>query len=158
MTERSGVRVGDEVRDLDGTDLGRVTRLYAWGFEVGRGFPILFRRQAVVRYDEVRGVRDGTLVVARSSRDLRDLAEGGVPASWRIPAPHAYPTAATPSEARFVLEDIAAGAIATDDAPAPLPPRTRPIAPLTREDERRAVDARGQVLPPPPDLARDPAR
>ena len=102
MTERNGVRVGGRVSDLDGTDLGRVTRLWDWGFEVAKGLPWLFRRQSVVRYSEVRGVRDGTLVVARSARDLLDLAEGGLPTSWRIAAPQGYPTAATPSDSNTV--------------------------------------------------------
>ena len=86
MKELNGVRLGQRVRDADGKDLGRVTKLHAWGFEVLRGFPVLFRKDRVVRYDEVRGARDGALVVARSDHDLFDLAEGGVPRSWRVPA------------------------------------------------------------------------
>jgi len=110
VNERNGVQLGQRVRDADGKDLGRVTRLYASGFQVTRGFPVLFRRDRVVRYDEVRGAREGALVVARSDADLFDLAAGGVPRSWRVPAPPGYPSAATPSEARLVLEDIASGA------------------------------------------------
>src|SRR5215208_7704386 len=102
MRERNGVRMGQRVRDLDGTSLGRVVRLFDWGFEARRGLPILFRRDFILRYDEVRGVRDGALLVSRSRRDLLELAAGQVPASWRIPAPHEFPTAATPSEARYV--------------------------------------------------------
>src|SRR5512133_3156036 len=74
MKELNGVRLGLRVRDADGKDLGKVTKLYAWGFEVTRGFPVLFRKDRVVRYDEVRGVREGALVVARSDRDLLELA------------------------------------------------------------------------------------
>src|SRR5512140_2002539 len=108
--ERNGVRVGQPVRDLDGVSLGRVRRLFDWGFAASRGV-LLFRRDFILRYDEVRAVRDGALVVARSRRDLFDLAAGGVPASWKIRAPAAFPTTATPSEARYVMEDVAAGRV-----------------------------------------------
>ncbi len=142
MKERNGVRLGQRVRDADGKVLGRVTRLYEWGFEVSRGFPVLFRRDEVVRYDEVRGVRDRALVVARSDRDLLDLAAGGVPRSWRIAAPPGYPAVATPSEARLVLEDIASGAAfsrPTFDEPLVQAP------PLTPDEERAYAQLRGQT-------------
>src|SRR5512138_2872735 len=146
MKELNGVRLGQQVRDADGKDLGKVTRLYAWGFGVTKGFPVLFRRDLVVRYDEVRGARDGALVVARSDRDLLDLAAGGIPRSWRVPAPPGYPYAATPAEARLLLEDIASGAAfsrAADDEPLVA---TAPQAPpLTREEERRYAQGRGQA-------------
>ncbi len=148
MKERNGVRVGQQVRDADGRALGRVTDLYAWGFKVTRGLPVLTRRDEVVRYDEVRGVRDGALVVARSARDLLDLAAGGVPRSWRIPAPPGYPAAATPAEARLVLEDIAAGAAfsrSAGDEPLVATPAEAP--PLTREEERAYEQQRGQAEP-----------
>ncbi len=146
MKERNGVRLGQRVRDADGNDLGRVTTLYAWGFKATRGLPVLTRRDEVVRYDEVRGVRDGALVVARSGRDLLDLAAGGVPRSWRIPAPPGYPAAATPSEARLVLEDIASGAAfsrSAEDEPLVATPPAAP--PLTLDEERAFAQLRGQT-------------
>ncbi len=147
MRELNGVRLGQRVRDADGKDLGKVARLYAWGFEVTRGFPVLFRRDRGVRYDEVRGARDGALVIARSDRDLLELAAGGVPRSWRVPAPPGYPSAATPSEAQFVLEDIARGAAfsrTAADEPLVLAPPEAP--PLTREEELEYALTRGQAL------------
>lgn len=146
MDERNGVRLGERVVDADGKPLGKVTRLYPWGFLATRGFPVLTRRDEVIRYDEVRGARDGALVVARSDQDLLDLAAGGVPRSWRIPAPPGYPAAATPSEARLVLEDIASGAafsrLGVDE---PLVPTAPEAPPLTRAEEREYALTRGQA-------------
>jgi predicted alpha/beta hydrolase len=85
MRERNGVRLGQRVVDLDGSSLGRVVALYAEGFATRRGLPILWRHGFVVLYDEVRGVRDGALVVARSSQDLQDAAAGDLPRSWLPP-------------------------------------------------------------------------
>jgi hypothetical protein len=83
------VRLGQRVVDLDGTSLGRVVTLYADGFETRRGLPILWHHEFVVLYDEVRGVRDGVLVIARSSQDLFDLAAGVLPQSWQpVPPDH----------------------------------------------------------------------
>jgi hypothetical protein len=107
MKERNGVRVGQRVRDLEGKSLGRVKHVYDWGFDAVKGFPILFRSDYVFRYDEVRGVRDGALVVARTDRDLIELAQGEVPASWRIPAPPGFPGVATPPEAHAVFAELA---------------------------------------------------
>jgi hypothetical protein len=144
MKELNGVRLGQRVRDADGKDLGKVTKLHAWGFEVTRGFPILFRTDRIVRYDELRGARDGALVVARSDGDLLELAAGGIPRSWRVPSPPGYPSAATPAEAQFVLEDIARGAAFSrtpaDELLAPLEP-----SPLTREEELEYALTRGQA-------------
>jgi hypothetical protein len=146
MQERNGVRLGQRVRDADGLDLGRVTALYAWGFKATRGLPVLTRRDEVVRYDEVRGVRDGALVVARSAGDLLDLAAGGVPRSWRIPAPPGYPASATPSEARLVLEDIAAGAAFSPSSTGEPLVAVAPEAPPIGTDEERAfAQLRGQA-------------
>jgi hypothetical protein len=147
MRERNGVRVGEPVRDLDGTPLGRVTQLYPWGFQVRR----LLRRGVVARYDEVRGVRDGALVLARSRRDLFDLAAGELPRSWRVPAPPGFPTAATPAEAQALREDLARGALGGPSAPpAGAPPREE--TPPSREEERVAAGTRGQsIAAPPPD-------
>jgi hypothetical protein len=149
MRERNGVALGRRVRDLDGRALGKVYALYDWGFAVRKGLPFLIRSDFVVRYDEVRGVRDGALVVARSSRDLFDLAAGEVPASWRVPVPPAFPEIATPPEARLLREAIAAGAVAPDGAPAAERPAP-PAAPLTAEEEREYVRTRGQSLPAAP--------
>jgi hypothetical protein len=129
MTERNGVRLGQRVRDVDGRDLGSVKALYDWGFAISKGFPILFRRDWVARYDEVRGVREGALVLARSDRDLFQLAEGDVPDAWRIPTPPAYPALATPSEALGVFEEIAAGAISTEPEAWPAVPVQPPAPP-----------------------------
>lgn len=131
--ERNGVRVGQRVRDLDGNDVGRVTRLYQDGFDVSKGFPILFRKDVVARYDEVRGIQGGVVVLARSRGDLQDLAAGHVPRAWRIPGPPEYPTTATPAEAGPVLQDLAAGAIVARDAEA-----GGPVAPRAPEDPGEA--------------------
>lgn len=150
--ERSGVRLGQRVTDVDGKDLGRVTALYDASFRVLKGFPILFRRERVIRYDEVRGARDGRLVVARSERDLFVLAAGGVPESWRVPAPTGFPTVAAPGEGRE-LQAALAGERRSDaeiraararDGAARAPRRTEPAP---REDEEDAV--RRRELSPP---------
>ncbi len=83
VRERNGVRVGQRVRDLDGTSLGRVKELYDGGFSVVKGFPILFRSDLVARYDEVREIRGRELVLARSRQDLLALARGELPPAWR---------------------------------------------------------------------------
>lgn len=151
MKERNGVRIGQAVRDLDGMELGRVTALHDGSFTVSRGL-FLFRRDAVARYDEVRGVRDGALVLARSARDLDELAAGRIPPSWRIPTPPGFPAAATPSEARFVFEDLAARALGPRTIAAPVPQAPAGRAPPAPEDERAharsAGDAEVQVPPP----------
>jgi hypothetical protein len=102
MRERNGVQLGQRVHDLDGQYVGRVKRLYDWGFEIARGFPILFRRGTVARYDEARDARDGRLVLARSRHDLFDLAAGDVPRSWRIDVPH---HAGPPSQSNWPAPD-----------------------------------------------------
>jgi hypothetical protein len=151
MQEREGVRVGQRVRDLDGTSLGRVTHLFDWAFAARRGL-WLFRSDYVLRYDEVRGVRDGEILVDRSSRDLFDLAAGGIPPSWRVATPPEFPTAATPPEARLLLRDLARRAIATDAAPRPAPAIEPPPAdaPPTEDEEREYVRTRGQSVPAQP--------
>jgi hypothetical protein len=151
MQERGGVRVGQRVRDLDGTPLGRVTHVYDEGFAVGKGL-WLFRRDHVLRYDEVRGQRDGELLVARSKRDLFDLAAGAVPPSWRIAAPPDFPGIATPSEARLLVHDLARAAIATGGgAPAPgRAPERVATPPSEDEEEREYARTRGESLPAHP--------
>lgn len=127
MKERNGVRVGQRVRDLDGKDLGRVKELYASAFAVVKGFPVLFRQDLVARYDEVRGEKEGVLVLARSPRDLQELAAGGIPPAWRIDARPELPSAATPGEARPVVP--AENEVEAGDDEEPEPPRPR--APAT---------------------------
>jgi hypothetical protein len=160
MKERNGVRVGQRVRDLDGRPLGRVKELFDWGFGVEKGFPILFRKDHVFRYDEVRGTRDGALVVARTQKDLIDLSRGELPASWRIPAPAGFPRAATPAEARAVLAEIASRRLPppaeriesarVDEGPplGPAPAESliweRPADELGAAEERRRAERRGE--------------
>jgi hypothetical protein len=141
-TERNGVRVGLRVRDLDGKDLGKVTELYEWGFAVEKGFPVLFRRDTVATYDEVRGIDRGVVTLARNDAALLELADGEVPRIWRIPVPHEYPGAATPGEARAIVEAIAA-------APRSAPARAaeQASAPVTPGEEREYEHARGQDRP-----------
>jgi hypothetical protein len=148
MQERNGVRLGQRVRDLDGNPLGRVTRLHEQGFVVSKGFPILFRSDTVARYEEVRGVRNGEIVLARSRKDLFDLAAGEVPTSWRIPVPPGFPAAATPDEARGVFAELSRGAIATEASPRE-PPTSAPSR-LGGEHEAREERPRDASLPAPP--------
>ena len=82
------VQVGMTVVDADGRHLGKVTRCDRFGFEVVHGF--WSPREWVVRYDEVADVRRGEVHIARSDRDLLDLAGGRLPRTWRrdaSPAP-----------------------------------------------------------------------
>jgi hypothetical protein len=100
IRERNGVRVGLQVKDLDGRSLGRVTRLFESGFDFEKGLPLLFRQDFTATYDEVRGVKDGVLLLARSKDALLELARGVLPTTWRAPATKdGFPTAATPREA-----------------------------------------------------------
>jgi hypothetical protein len=99
MNERNGVRIGQRVKDLDGTDLGKVTRLDAQGFETVKGWPVLVRDERVFRYEDVRPSADGTLVVARGANDIFTLAEGKLPPSWNAASRAGFPVAATPFEA-----------------------------------------------------------
>jgi len=146
MRERNGVRMGQRVVDVDGKSLGRVVGLYDWGFAVRWGLPVLWRRDFVLRYDEVRGVRDGALVAARSSRDLDELAAGDVPPSWRIRTPPAYPAIATPAEARGLVAAVARGHVpGVSPAAEPAEP---PTAPVTEPEVRAFADTRGESLEP----------
>ena len=150
MKERNGVRVGMRVRSLDGEELGHVARLYDGGFAVQKGFPILFRRDHVLRYDEVRGERDGALVVARGDQDLLELAAGEIPSSWRVPTPHGFPSAATPSEAHAVHASVASWPISSvrpGTAPATPPEPPEPAtAPSEALQARAATASSGQEL------------
>ncbi len=141
------MRIGQRVRNLDGRSLGHVTALYDGAFAVRRGL-FLFRRDHVVRDDEVRAVRDGELVVARSARDVHDLAAGLIPPAWRIAAPPSFPSAATPGEAQYVYEDLARGAI----SPAP-PPAAETFEELPRaaeDDPGVRRPAAREAIPAPP--------
>ncbi len=151
MRQRNGVRIGQRVRDLDGTSLGRVTALYEQGFAIRKGLPILFRTDHVARYDEVRGVRDGELILARSGRDLFALAAGEVGPSWRIPVPPEFPGIATPPEAALLREDLARGAVGGEGPPPPLP-SSEHAAPLEVETEREYEERapRPPAAAPPP--------
>ena len=103
MNERNGVRRGQRVRDVEGKDLGRVGKLFEAGFEVRKGFPLLFSDNQVLRYADVRVSGAGDLVVARAAADVFTLAEGRLPDSWRIGTAQGFPSAATPSEASRLL-------------------------------------------------------
>jgi len=98
MRSNRGVTVGQHVRDVEGNDLGRVRSLYATGFASARGFPWLFRQDFVLRYEDVRGEKDGVLVVSRAPGDVYALAAGELPASWKVEAAPGMPSAATPTE------------------------------------------------------------
>jgi len=98
MRSNRGVTVGQRVRDVEGNDLGRVRRLYATGFAAARGFALLFREDFVLRYEDVRGEKDGALLVSRAPGDVYALAAGELPESWKIDAKPGMPSAATPSE------------------------------------------------------------
>ncbi len=141
LRESNGVRLGLRVRDLDGKDLGRVKRLYDWGFAIEKGFPILFRRDTVATYDEVRGFSGDVLTLARSDQALFDLAEGGVPSIWRLPVPHGYPAVATPAEARAVVQELAG---APRQASPPVAGEPEPTQ-ISREEERAFMRALGQA-------------
>jgi hypothetical protein len=83
MDER--VKIGMAVLDAAGERLGKVTRLDPWAFEVVRGFwsPL----EWVIRWDEVLDVEDGRVHVARGDGALLDLAQGGLPESWKRDTP-----------------------------------------------------------------------
>jgi hypothetical protein len=152
VQERNGVRIGMRVRDLDGKDLGRVTDLYASAFGVEKGLPFLFRSEATIAYDELRGARDGALVVARSARLLPELAAGELPDAWRVPVPAGFPSAATPAEARAIIEDLASAR--RGETLVPSAPVAKPS--LAPGDVREFVESSGESIPastraePPP--------
>ncbi len=153
--DRNGVRLGQSVRDLDGKDLGRVKALYEESFLAVKGPPLLFRRDHVLRYDEVRGERDGALVVARSDRELLELARGELPATWRVPVPPGFPSAATPSEARGVFAAVALGHAVSSSMEPGEPAAPAPAASPGAHEEPVHEDARADArvrapVPPPP--------
>jgi len=148
--ERWGVGIGARVVDLDGRAIGAVTDLYDEAFRVARGPPVLFRQEQVILYDEIRAVRDGALVVARSRRTLPQLAEGELPDAWRVPAPPGFPVAATPSEAGALFEELAAARSRSAWPEAGVEPPSPPAAegePERPEPGERVRDA-GEALHP----------
>lgn len=147
--DRNGVRIGQSVRDLDGKDLGRVKALYDEAFLAVKGPPLLFRQDHVLRYDEVRGERDGALVVARSDRELLELARGELPATWRVPVPAGFPSAATPSEARGVFAEVALGH-AVSGAPVEAGELAEPPARRPAPGEARVYQGVRDEAPVPP--------
>jgi hypothetical protein len=147
-SELNGVRVGQQVRDLDGTDLGRVKHLYDTAFAVRKGFPILFRNDHVIRYDEVRGERDGALLVARSRGALFELARGEMPSTWLVPTPPDFPQAATPGEASALHAELA-GSPRPGETPVGTTAHAEP-APLTPREEAEYVKSQGESVGAPP--------
>jgi hypothetical protein len=103
MDERNGVRRGQRVRDVEGKKLGRVGKLFEGGFQVRKGFPLLFSDDQVLRYADVRLSEGGDLTVARAAADVFTLADGRLPDSWKIGTAQGFPSAATPSEASRLL-------------------------------------------------------
>jgi len=79
------VKVGMAVVDADGKRLGKVTRCDPWGIEVTRGFwsPL----EWVILWDEVLDIEGGRVRVARGDDALLELAQGGMPESWRRGTP-----------------------------------------------------------------------
>jgi nucleoid-associated protein YgaU len=150
--QRNGVRIGQTVRDVDGKVLGKVTDLYAASFSVARGF-MMFRSDHVLAYDEVRGERDGALVVARSDSQLQELAAGELPSTWTIPVPPDFPAAATPGEARGVFGQLAReraqeAAVAATPVEAPAP--AREARPVGQGEVATYVARRGETPPVEP--------
>src|SRR5215212_12150348 len=80
MGDGRGLRAGMTVRDAAGNTLGKVRRVYPWGFQVVRRFwqPYSW----VFRHDEVTRVADDAVEVARKPDDLQRLAAGELPDSW----------------------------------------------------------------------------
>jgi hypothetical protein len=121
------------VRDAAGNRLGKVRRVYAWGFEVSRRFWSPY--QWVLRHDEVSRVTDdGVVEVARSPQDLVELAQGGLPASWRryTPPSRGTPIAGPPLEASATERLVSS------------PPRAEAGGEVEPDDVRESVRTRRQ--------------
>jgi hypothetical protein len=128
-----------------------VTRLHEWTFETEKGLPLLFRRDFVVPYDEIRVVRAGAVVVSRSERTLFSLAAGEIPPAWRVPVPPELPAAATPPEARQLVAELAAPRPARTSRPpatAPVPPAGDRSVPADEEDDYAQPRGVAPGLPP----------
>jgi hypothetical protein len=120
------VRVGMAVRDASGKKLGKVSRVYPWGFEAVRRFWSPY--QWVFRYGEVNRIDGDTVEVARGQDDLLLLAGGGLPESWRrqeLPFGGSVPAA--PAEVRVKT-----------------PQAAQETGPLSSEEERRSASAHAQ--------------
>lgn len=136
------------VRDLDGRELGRVTRCDPWGVEFAKGR--FFRRDGAAPYDEIREVRDGEVILARSARALFDLAAGRIPDTWRSSEP-------PPVVGKF--EGVPPGSASPaplhlgpkDEFPLEATPYGRDFPEVTPAAERRYIAASGQR--PPGELA-----
>jgi hypothetical protein len=117
------IRVGMTVRDAAGGRLGKVRRVYPWGFEVVRGFWSPY--QWVFRHSEVVRVGDDSVDVARGPDDLQRLAAGGLPEGWGGGAPPfgERPIPSAPAEARGSRVAMLAAA-----APPPSPGEEQPAA------------------------------
>jgi hypothetical protein len=118
------------VRDASGKRLGKVHRVYPWGFEVVRGFWSPY--QWVFRHDEVIRLDGGTVEVARRQDDLQRLAAGELPETWRRqPLP-------------FGRADVPSAPAEAHAAEAALHSGLQSVAP-SPEEERRSVETRGQA-------------
>lgn len=141
------VREGMRVRDLDGKALGRVTRIDPWGIEYTKGH--LYRVDGAASFSEVREVRDGEVILARSARALFDLAAGRIPETWRASEPPplvgaeegVVPGTATPAPLPLGPKD---------EFPLEVMPYGREFPHLSPEDERRYIEAQGQRPPGEP--------
>ena len=132
MAEQGGVRAGMTVRDGAGKAMGKVHRVYAWGFAVVKGF--WQPREYVYKHEEVARVDGDVIHVTRGPDDLLRLAAGELPAGWTPqPTPFGPAVLAAPGEAR-----AAGGQLGS--------PPTSPT--LSRDEEREAERARG-VHPAP---------
>jgi hypothetical protein len=96
MDEGRGLRPGLIVRDAAGNTLGKVRRVYPWGFEAGKGFWSPY--QWVFRNDEVLRLDGEAVEVTRSPDDLQRLAAGELPASWSRGTSAAEDRPSTPQE------------------------------------------------------------
>jgi hypothetical protein len=118
MADTGGVRKGMTVRDGAGRALGKVDRVYAWGFEVVKGF--WQPRTHVFKHEEVVRLDGETLHVSRSPDDLLRLARGELPAGWAPrPSPFGGAIPAAPAEARSTFgppsSPVPGAAAATDE-------------------------------------------
>ncbi len=141
------VREGMIVRDLDGRLLGRVTRVDPWAVEFAKGR--FYRRDGAAPYSEIREVRDGEVILARSARALFELAEGRIPETWRGSEPPplvgsehgVVPGTATPTLLPLGPKD---------EFPLETTPYGRGFPPVSEAEEREYAAVRGQHPPGEP--------
>lgn len=62
------IHEGMVVRSSDGEKLGKVRQLFATSFDIEKGF--FFPKEYVVSYDDVAGVREGEIFLARARSEL----------------------------------------------------------------------------------------